>query len=83
MTSTTTLLFDGDRIENGLVFREGVDYSIEAILMDKEWLVRPKNVSGVSGYYYGRTWRAIGVVAPSAEVALRKVGHLVWVKDRR
>lgn len=79
MTSTTTLLFDGDRIENGLVFRDGVDYSLDAVQMrDGKWCVRPAGVCGTHGWYYGRSWTAVFLKAPDQAAAIRRAEPYVW-----
>lgn len=76
-----TLLFEGDKVVDGLVFREGVDYSLDAVQMrDGKWCVRPMGVCGTHGWYYGRSWTAVFLKAPSAEVAIRKAGPFVWGK---
>ena len=76
-----SLLFDGDTVVDGLVCRAGIDYSVDAFLMESgEWIVRPSFVVGINGYYYGRKWVAIATHAISKEIALRKVAHLVWRK---
>lgn len=75
-----TLLFEGDTIDqNGLVCREGVDYDLDAIQTESgEWCVRPKGVTGVYGYYYGRSWAAVFVTAQNESVAIRKAKQYVW-----
>lgn len=77
-----TLLFDGDTVDsNGLVCREGIDYSLDAVQTESgEWCVRPCKVTGVYGYYYGRSWAAVFVTAPNASVAIRKASQYVWHK---
>lgn len=77
-----TLLFDGDTVDaNGLVCRAGIDYSVDAFLMESgEWIVRPKGVCGTHGWYYGRSWSAVFVTAPNESVAIRKASQYVWGK---
>lgn len=76
-----TLLFRGDTIENGLVTRQGIDYSLDATLMPSgEWCVRPAGGCGMAGSYYGRSWTAVFVKAPNEAMAIKKANQYVWGK---
>ena len=75
-----SILFEGDTInEAGLVCRDGIDYSVDAVqLRDGKWCVRPAGVCGTHGWYHGRAWTAMFVTAPNASVAVRKAEQYVW-----
>lgn len=75
-----TLLFEGDTVDaDGLVCREGIDYSLDAVQMrDGKWCVRPVGACGTHGWYYGRSWSAVFVIAPNESVAIRKAKQYVW-----
>ena len=75
------LLFEGDKIVDGLVTRAGIDYSLGAIPMrDGEWCVRPNGVCGTCGHYYGRSWNAVFVKAIDESAAVRKAKQYVWAR---
>ena len=77
-----TILFEGDTInEAGLVCRDGIDYSVDAVQMnDGKWCVRPVGACGTHGWYYGRSWAAVFVTATNESVAIRKGEQYVWGK---